>query len=118
LALTYAADGRVTTATITKADPLNERRILLHPALVDTWLGCRAIQIDRFVFDSTSKSKVRDQRLALVEVQRWLYAVARDALIRRVFRADAAKELMGDDGDITSRAEQLAGKDIPDSQRS
>jgi hypothetical protein len=48
-ALVYAADGRPLTATMTTARPLPDLKILLHPALVDTPLGYRAIEIDRFV---------------------------------------------------------------------
>ena len=47
-ALAYAADGRPTTVTMVKADPLFDLKILLHPALVDTGLGCRAIRLDQF----------------------------------------------------------------------
>ena len=50
-ALAYAADGRPTTVTIIKADPLLELKVLLHPALVDTGLGCRAIKLDMFIRD-------------------------------------------------------------------
>ena len=49
LALAYAADGRPTTVTMVEARPLEELRILLHPALVDTPLGRHVVQIDRFV---------------------------------------------------------------------
>ena len=48
-ALAYAADGRPVTVTMVTADPLPELKILLHPALVDSPLGCRAIEIDRLV---------------------------------------------------------------------
>ena len=47
LALAYAADGRPLAVTIIRAGPLRDHKILLHPALVDTGLGCRAIQLDR-----------------------------------------------------------------------
>ncbi|MEP9387287.1 hypothetical protein [Mesorhizobium sp. KR9-304] len=49
LALVYAAEGRPIAATMTKATPLLELKIQLHPALVDTSLGCRAIEVDRYV---------------------------------------------------------------------
>ena len=47
--LNYAADGRPVTATMTRATPLADLKILAHPTLVDTGVGCRAIEIDRFV---------------------------------------------------------------------
>lgn len=49
LALVYAAEGRPIAATMTKATPLLELKIQLHPALLDTSLGCRAIEVDRYV---------------------------------------------------------------------
>ena len=49
LALAYAADGRPVTVTIVPAPPLADRKILLHPALVDTEVGCHAIRLDQFV---------------------------------------------------------------------
>lgn len=47
LALAYAADGRPTTVTMVTTDVVPDLRILLHPALVDTGLGCRAIRLDQ-----------------------------------------------------------------------
>lgn len=49
LALAYAADARPVTVTILRARPLADFKILLHPALVDTEVGCHAIRLDRFV---------------------------------------------------------------------
>ncbi|MCY3813540.1 MAG: hypothetical protein OXH15_17230 [Gammaproteobacteria bacterium] len=48
LALAYAADGRPTAVTLVSAEPLLDLRVLLHPAIVDTQLGCRAIVLDTF----------------------------------------------------------------------
>jgi tetratricopeptide (TPR) repeat protein len=48
-ALAYAADGRPVAATMTSAAPLRDLKVLAHPTLVDTAVGCRAIEIDRFV---------------------------------------------------------------------
>lgn len=48
-ALTYAADGRPLAVTMTTAEPLPELKILVHPALVDTAMGHRVIELDRFV---------------------------------------------------------------------
>jgi len=48
-ALTYAADGRLTTVTMVAATPLAELKILLNPTLLDTPIGCAAIELDRFV---------------------------------------------------------------------
>ena len=48
-ALAYAADGRPVTVTMTPADPLAELKIHLHPALLDSAVGCHAVELDRYV---------------------------------------------------------------------
>lgn len=49
-ALRYAADGRVIAITITPGDGhMLGRLIYVHPALVDTPLGCRIVDADRFI---------------------------------------------------------------------
>lgn len=49
-AIRYAADGRVVATTITPGDGKVIRRLTyLHPALVDTALGCRIIESDRWI---------------------------------------------------------------------
>jgi hypothetical protein len=50
LALAYAADGRPTAVTIIHARPLLDRRVLLHPALVDTAGGKAITRTDQIVF--------------------------------------------------------------------
>jgi hypothetical protein len=56
-ALRYAADGRVVATTITAGDGVAIRRITyLHPVLVDTPLGCRIVEADRFIDTFTHKS--------------------------------------------------------------
>lgn len=75
-ALKYAADGRVTTVTMVTAEPLQELKILLHPALVDTPIGCRLIELDRLV-DTYAR---RDQEVLETEggirAEYALYALA------------------------------------------
>jgi hypothetical protein len=66
-ALTYAADGRPLTVTMAKAEPLQELRILLHPTLVDTPLGLRAVELDRFV-DRYTGGKDFPQRAEATEL--------------------------------------------------
>lgn len=48
-ALRFAADERVVAVTMVSGEPLAQLAIHLHPALVDTALGCRVIEMDRFV---------------------------------------------------------------------
>ena len=50
-ALAFAADGRVTAVTIQGSEGLHLQRVHLHPALVDTGIGCRLIAADRWLFD-------------------------------------------------------------------
>ena len=82
-ALAYAADGRALTGTMISAQPLPDLKILLHPALLDTSLGCRAISIDRFADESTG----RDQYPERAQAERgfhadvMLYEIARAAVI-------------------------------------
>ena len=113
LALGYAADGRAVTATMTKAEPLSELHILLHPVLVDTPLGCRAIEIDRFVDELSSRSQVREERTGLVEMQRSLYAIARRELLDAVFH-DEAKKLIEPDAQVAGLSESLADSNSAD----
>lgn len=85
LALVYAADGRPLTVTIIRASPLDDHKIFLHPALLDTTLGCRAIRLDNFAFDALDdeNSEWRAQSLAIT-VDRQLYELARLAVIEAV----------------------------------
>lgn len=48
-ALSYVADGRPIAVTMVQANPLPFLKILLHPSLVNTDLGCKAIDLDRLV---------------------------------------------------------------------
>ena len=54
-ALAYAADERPTTVTMTSG-PLMPRmlRVHIHPALVDSALGCELMELDRFVDTATA----------------------------------------------------------------
>lgn len=75
-ALGYAADGRPVAVTMTTAAPLQELRILLHPALVDTPLGCRVVALDRFVDEFTGHLPQREELQGTVVGQAALYRVA------------------------------------------
>jgi hypothetical protein len=76
LALAYVADGRPVAVTMTTAEPLHELQIQLHPALVDTSLGCRAIEIDRFVDATSGQSAERKEASELVLAHAALYRLA------------------------------------------
>ncbi|MDB5601168.1 MAG: hypothetical protein JWN71_3212 [Xanthobacteraceae bacterium] len=94
-AVAYAADGRPLTVTMISAEPLSDLKILLHPALLDTSLGCRAISIDRFADEATGQDKYPERMRAERSFQAdfMLYEIARaaivDGAIDRIGRDDA-----------------------------
>jgi hypothetical protein len=51
LALAYAADGRPTAVTVVTSWPLSDRKVLLHPALVDTAAGKAITRTDMIIFE-------------------------------------------------------------------
>jgi hypothetical protein len=74
MALAYASDGRPVTATM-PLTPIG-RQVLLHPALVDTALGCEARLIDQFVDGATSDDDARVTAANQVYTDLALYEVA------------------------------------------
>ena len=83
-ALVYAADGRPTTVTMVKAEPLFDLKILLHPAIIDTGLGCRAIRLDQFVDEfGGADPKVGSLREQMDEETKGLVALYRQAWATR-----------------------------------
>jgi len=98
LALAYAADGRPTTVTMVRADPLPELKILLHPALVDTSLGCRATRLDQFVdefsgeIEELGTLRADATREAVAEIALYEYAWA--ARFLALSQADASAEIL------------------------
>lgn len=114
LALSYAADGRPTTVTMVSAEPLLELKILTHPVLVDTGLGCSARRLDQFVDEIDSEDaelagvREHDTRLATGEVA--LYGLARALQI--VFLAEDPEiasllKTIGADGVAESARQEL-----------
>jgi len=77
LSLAYASDGRVTTVTMVTSKPLFDLKILLHPTLVDTPLGCRAIRLDQIADETTSMydslRKLREQENNIIDSTQTLY---------------------------------------------
>ncbi|MEL6922372.1 MAG: hypothetical protein AAFO77_15400, partial [Pseudomonadota bacterium] len=59
-ALMFAADGRPYVVSVEQAPPLYDQKVLLHPVLQDTALGCRLLQIDRL----SGTLRERDANLA------------------------------------------------------
>ena len=76
-ALAFVADGRVLAVTMTTARPLPELKILLHPALVDTPLGSRVVDLDRWVDTYAGRNySERDAAEQAISAQRDLYELA------------------------------------------
>jgi hypothetical protein len=75
-ALNYAADGRPLAVTMASAEPLRELKILLHPTLVDSPLGHRIIELDRFVDVYTGERRERVEASERVDAHHALYTFA------------------------------------------
>lgn len=79
-ALGYAADGRVTTVTMVSSEPVYDLKILLHPALVDSAVGCYAIRLDQLADEQTSIvaeiNKSRSKSNTAIENIEFLYTYA------------------------------------------
>jgi hypothetical protein len=73
LALAYVADGRKVAVTIADADPLGEHAVLLHPALVDTALGRRVIELDQFIGRYTRQDEQHKKIVQTFYAQNSLY---------------------------------------------
>jgi hypothetical protein len=86
IALAYAADGRPITATM-PITPIG-RQVLLHPALVDTALGCEARLIDQFVDGATGGDRERSIAENRVYSDLALYEVAWSAQFRHLDHSD------------------------------
>lgn len=124
-ALAYAADGRVLTCTMVEAKPLKELKILLNPVLVDTPLGCRVINLDRWVdtyFRDQPDHRNESDEIAekRIDSQKQLYYVAWGAryltLARQVLKIAEEKQASGDPNAATrvaalkSRMDQVESK--------
>lgn len=72
-ALTYAADGRLTAVTILGAAPLVDQKILLHPALSDTALGCRAADVDQIIRSALDENPAQRAAFDLLSGHDLLY---------------------------------------------
>jgi hypothetical protein len=88
-ALLYAADGRPTAVTMVTATPLAELKVLVHPALVDTPLGCVLIELDRFVDTYTGgrRNAVPNARERAVKIVYALHALYSMTWAQRVVSA-------------------------------
>ncbi|WP_430404169.1 hypothetical protein [Hyphomonas sp.] len=118
LALAYAADGRPTTVTMVTTDVVPDLRILLHPALEDTGLGCRAIRLDQL---ADEMSAVSNSPLAAVRSDAVERIHGEFGLYRMAWRARAATKLptSGLSGDDLAYAREAvtSAESIPEHER-
>lgn len=77
-ALVYVADGRLITVTMVTGKPLPFLKILPHPALTDTDLGCKAIGLDRLVdkYAGPDNDPIIEKALSSFQYQNLLYTYA------------------------------------------
>ena len=83
-ALAYAADNRKVTVTMISAPPLAELKVFVHPALIDTRTGCRAVELDRFVDIYTGQSRVRQDSSNVFLQQDGLYRYAQATRVKSI----------------------------------
>ena len=117
-ALAYAADGRVTTVTMVTAEPLSDLRILLHPALVDTGLGCSAIRLDQLADEASGRNqslgKFRETAIADVYGQHAAYVRAWGIRMLQLSDLQSTRrhyEEVGDSLLLKERATQISDSD-------
>jgi hypothetical protein len=104
-ALAYAADGRPVAVTMTIARPVAGLKIFLHPALIDTPLGCRVQQLDRLVDTYAGDKKQLPERGEITEQYLGQVAVYNAALAKRM---EAVSEKLSPDSDWKPAARQMA----------
>lgn len=83
-ALAYAADNRKVTVTMITAPPLAELKVFVHPALIDSRAGCRAVELDRFVDIYTGKSEKRSDAEKVFLLQDGLYRYAQAIRVKSI----------------------------------
>lgn len=90
-ALAYAADGRPVAVTMTKAAPMETLKVQLHPALLDTPLGCRVSQLDRLVDTFANKDlPQRAAQEAALKAQLFVYQYAWAARVSTLITTNEA----------------------------
>jgi hypothetical protein len=114
-ALAYASDGRPIAATMPPA--LIGRQVMLHPALVDSTLGCEARLLDQFVDGATAGDPVRVAAEQLIDNQEALYRIGRAVQLQTIARVEP--NAFGQDvQDVLTRLEALlTDRQLADSAR-
>jgi hypothetical protein len=92
LALAYVADGRLVSATVINTSPLRDQKVVLHPAVLDTALGCRILAMDKYVFDLTegdaAVAEAMRQITGVQDVFRMAWAARADGLVAATKRTN------------------------------
>jgi len=92
-ALGYAADGRVTTVTMVSSAPVYDLKILLHPALIDSTLGCYAIRLDQIADEQSSLvpqiMEARTGENTRIDNIRTLYQLAWALQLKEIFASNS-----------------------------
>jgi hypothetical protein len=94
--LAYAADGRPVAVTMTIARPVSGLKVFLHPALVDTPLGCRVQQLDRLV-DTYAGDTQLPERTQITD-EYWQQVAAYNVALAQ--RIQAVSEKLPDDSQL------------------
>ncbi|MTB50251.1 hypothetical protein [Lewinella sp. W8] len=94
-ALAYAADGRPVAATMIKLSmqELPGLKILAHPALIDTEVGCEVIALDRFVDKFAAGHPVVAEALQSAQILDLLYRYSAIVTIANQSGLDALESL-------------------------
>lgn len=108
-ALAYAADGRPVAVTMTTARPLSQLKIHLHPALLDTPLGCQVIELDRLVdTHAGNQFQPREELTAQYVQQEQLYRFAWAS------RVNGFGSHMGSDSELRTAGTQMVQQGLRD----
>jgi hypothetical protein len=110
--LAYAADGRPVAVTMTIARPVTGLKVFLHPALLDTPLGCRVQQLDRLV--DTYAGEQLPERRTISEQYLDQVAAYNAALAKRM---EAVAEKLDQSSGWKPAAQQMAAEYAPEAEK-
>jgi hypothetical protein len=110
--LAYSADGRPVAVTMTIAKPVTGLKIFLHPALLDTPLGCRVQELDRLV--DTYAGRQLPERGTITEEYIDQIAVYNVALAKRM---EAVAEKLSPESGWKPAAQQMVDDSAPEAEK-
>lgn len=107
-ALGYAADQRPLSVTMISGNPIPDLKIITHPILIDTAVGCRAVQLDRLADMATSDAPYRERADNAARASNALYRLAWAVVVEKATaRLDSAEPAQAEK---RSALEALAAK--------